>query len=204
MGLVINWDQFQTQLRLWDYVGTLKTILSALNNIKHCSKKIFLPRNGELVQLSHQSLMSMERSNHISYEGKVILSETWEYEKPEDSSEHPNGPSTNPPKLSWDEPLPTHLDKEFRNWINDIEIIAKYKVKRYLFGNSEKRYEKSPQRQEVEIHVFSDGGKHGCVIVIYARWEDGLGKFHMRRIFSVSWVVSLSSTIPVPQYLDDN
>ena len=32
--------------------------------------------------------------------GKVILSETWAYEKPQDSSEHPNGPSTRRSKLT--------------------------------------------------------------------------------------------------------
>ena len=51
--------------------------------------------------------------------GKVILSETWAYETPIDSSEHPNGPSTKRSKLTWDEPLPTHLYNEFRDWIKD-------------------------------------------------------------------------------------
>ena len=78
--------------------------------------------------------------------GKVILSETWAYEKPIDSSEHPNDPSTKRSKLTWAEPLPTHLEKEFREWIKDIELIANYKVKRYLFGSSGKRFQKPPPR----------------------------------------------------------
>ena len=89
--------------------------------------------------------------------GKVILSETWAYEKT-DSSEDPNDPSTKRSKLTWDEPLPIHLDKEFREWIKDIELISNYKVKRYLFGSSGKKFHKPPPTEGLELHVFSDGG----------------------------------------------
>ena len=78
----------------------------------------------------------------------------------------------------------------FRDWIKDIEIIAKYKVKQYLFGSSEKGFAKPPPRQQLEIHAFSDGGGAGFGIVMFVRWEQHLGKFHTRRIFSGSRVVS--------------
>ena len=86
--------------------------------------------------------------------GKVILSETWAYEKPIDSSEHPNDPSTKRSKLIWDEPLPTHLDKEFRDWIKDIELIANYKVKRYLFGSAGKSFENHHQYKDLNYMPF--------------------------------------------------
>ena len=131
--------------------------------------------------------------------GKVILSETWAYEKPIDSSEHPNDPSTKRSKLTWDEPLPTHLDKEFRDWIKDIELIANYKVKRYLFGSAGKKFRKPPPIQGIELHAFSDGGGAGFGIVIFVRWEHKPGKFRMRRIFASSRIVSSSSTMSVPR-----
>ena len=130
--------------------------------------------------------------------GKVILSETWAYTKP-DTSENPNDPSTKFSKLTWDESLPAHLDKEFREWIRDIELIANYKVKRYLFGSSGKKFRKPPPAEETEIHAFSDGGGNGYGIVVFVRWEQTPGKFGMRRIFASSRIVSSTSSMSVPR-----
>ena len=68
-----------------------------------------------------------------------------------------------------------------------------------MFGSSEEGFGKPPPRQKLEIHAFSDGGGAGFGIVIFVHWEQTPGKFCMRRIFSSSRVVSLSSTMSVPR-----
>ena len=46
---------------------------------------------------------------------------------------------------------------------------------------------------------MSDGGKNGYGIEIFFRWEHSPGRFHMKRIFSGSRFVSISSTMSVPR-----
>lgn len=83
--------------------------------------------------------------------GTVILSGAWAYEKPTESSDKPCQSRPKPLTLDRDESLPEHLDKEFRSWINDIEIIVKYIAKRYLFGCSDDGFEVPPPRKELNL-----------------------------------------------------
>ena len=91
--------------------------------------------------------------------GKVILSKVWAYETPTEqnnsggdsdetetkSTVQENVPANKegthkpklkkPIKLGWDDPIPKHLEVEFKTWIDDLKIIAEHSVKRYIFGS---------------------------------------------------------------------
>ena len=45
-------------------------------------------------------------------------------------------------KLPWDEPLPRHLENEFREWINELKDIIGQKVEIDNFGKTEKQFDK--------------------------------------------------------------
>ena len=93
--------------------------------------------------------------------GKVILSDTWAYEKvnehddningKEDVQKDPDNPNNKlkvkkSTKLSWDELLPDHLTKAFEDWIKDIEVMSTFKTSRYMFGKVNKKFNDPPPR----------------------------------------------------------
>ena len=101
-------------------------------------------------------------------------------------------------KLSWDEKLPEHLSKELRSWLADLEIVSKYTIKRYIFGEKDNELAPPPPRESLELHIFSDGGGDGYGVVVFIRWKDESGAFKMKRIIAPSRVVSPNSNLSVP------
>ena len=81
----------------------------------------------------------------------------------------------------------------------DLEIVSKYTIKRYIFGEKDNELEPPPPRGSLELHIFGDGGGDGYGIVVFINWKDGSVAFKMKRIFASSRVVSTNSNLSVPR-----
>ena len=136
--------------------------------------------------------------------GKAILSMAWAYEKPSNESEGCTNETENgirkrkSNKLDWDETLPPHIDKLFKEWIEDLKFVDEFKTTRYVFGTKDGVFETPPPRKLLEMHAFSDGGNDAYGIVIYLRWKSN-GSYQMKRIYAASRIVSKSNNMSVPR-----
>ena len=72
-------------------------------------------------------------------------------------------------KLTWDEALPRHLENEFREWMNELKDIIGYKVQRYIVGKTKNRFESPQAKDEMEVHVYCDGGGDSFGAVAFLR-----------------------------------
>ena len=101
-------------------------------------------------------------------------------------------------KLDWDETLPPHIDKLFKEWIEDLKFVDEFKTTRYVFGTKDGVFETPPPRKLLEMHAFSDGGNDAYGIVIYLHWKSN-GSYQMKRIYAASRIVSKSNNMSVPR-----
>ena len=104
-----------------------------------------------------------------------------------------------PRYLSWDESLPPHIDALFTDWLKDIELINEFRTNRYLFGKEDGEFVRPPSRDQLELHIFSDGGLLAYGIVVFIRFPSKEGGYKMRRIFATSRIISPKNNMSVPR-----
>ena len=91
-----------------------------------------------------------------------------------------------------------HLEKAFKDKVDELNEIVGYTVERYVFGETKDGFKPPPPIQQIEIHVFCDDGGDSFGAVAFLRWKDE-SVFKMRRIYASSRVVSPTSKLSVPR-----
>ena len=76
--------------------------------------------------------------------------------------------------------------------------IIGYKVERYIFGRNKNGLKPPPAKDEMEVHVYCDGGGDSFGAVAFLRWKEG-SEYKMKRIYAASKVVSPKSKLSVPR-----
>ncbi|XP_064629238.1 uncharacterized protein LOC135488533 [Lineus longissimus] len=68
--------------------------------------------------------------------------------------------------LGWDEPFPSHMEKQVRVWVDELPEVAQFAVPRCY---------KQDSSEETAIHTFSDASSqaYGAVIYVRSRYTDG-------------------------------
>lgn len=83
--------------------------------------------------------------------GKILLQRSWKL------------------KINWDDAIPEDIQSDWRNWLAEIENVAKLKIpRRYCSLDSIKKAEK------IQLHVFCDAGAeaYGCVAYIVTHFDN--------------------------------
>ena len=87
-------------------------------------------------------------------------------------------------KLSWDEPVPTNLQKIWVNYRDQLPLLNHIEFKKCITV---------PNQAEVELHGFSDASEKAYGACIYLRSTDTQGK-HTSLVCSKSRIAPLKST----------
>ena len=95
--------------------------------------------------------------------------------------------------------MPPNIDKLFSKWLNDIKLINEFRTNRYLFGKEDGEFIKPPAREQLELHIFSDGGLFAYGTVVFIRFRTKNGRYKMRRIFATSRIISPNNNMSVPR-----
>jgi len=74
--------------------------------------------------------------------------------------------------LSWDEPLPLHLDQEWRSYCEALPLLQGFSLPRNAFAAPH------PESTDIthQLHGFSDGSDHAHAACVYIRTEDSCGR----------------------------
>lgn len=76
--------------------------------------------------------------------------------------------------------MPSHLENQFREWINELKGIIGHSVERYVFEKTEYGLKPTPARHKMEIHIFYDGGGNSFEVVAFLRQKGG-SEYKMKR-----------------------
>lgn len=91
-------------------------------------------------------------------------------------------------KVSWDEPPPLEIVKQWRKYVSELKYLEKIRIPRWN-GMSPK--------SRIELHGFSDASAKAYAAVVYCRCEDNLGHVSTNLITSKTKVAPLEPiTIP--------
>ena len=93
--------------------------------------------------------------------GKLLLQESF------------NNKGLNNDSLKWDDNVPKELADKWEDWIEDIETVSTFKVKRYLF----EELAELPKREEMFLHTFGDAGGKCWGICSYVHYPLVYGQF---------------------------
>ncbi len=63
---------------------------------------------------------------------------------------------------SWDEPVPEHLEQEWRDWLGELHVLKQSSVPRRLITRDQ-------PIQDVQLHGFSDASCRGYGVAVYLR-----------------------------------
>ncbi|XP_075168937.1 uncharacterized protein LOC142241083 [Haematobia irritans] len=85
---------------------------------------------------------------------KILLRELWSH------------------KLSWDEPLPENLTRQWTTFRQDLISIQDFTLPRYILNDVTK----------LELHGFSDASIHAYSAAVYCRFVDDTGHTHVKLI----------------------
>ena len=67
-------------------------------------------------------------------------------------------------ELGWDSPVPDQCEREYREWIRELEQIDTVRIPRHMFDHE-------AGIRDVEMHVFCDASQKGFCAVVYYRWK---------------------------------
>ncbi|GFV40660.1 integrase catalytic domain-containing protein [Trichonephila clavipes] len=86
-------------------------------------------------------------------------------------------------EIQWDDPLPTHMEKEWKKWCEDLPHLRNLKVPRLVLDSTLLEH-------DVELHSFCDASKKAYGAAIYLRTKSRNG-------ISVKLVTSKSRVAPL-------
>lgn len=89
--------------------------------------------------------------------------------------------------LSWDEPIPQAMSRQWTAWLQDLERISEFKVNRCIKPNGYKVL-------KAQLHHFADGSDHGYGTVAYLRMQDQEGKVQLAFMLGKARVAPLKQT----------
>ncbi|GFX40050.1 integrase catalytic domain-containing protein [Trichonephila clavipes] len=86
-------------------------------------------------------------------------------------------------EIQWDDPLPTHIEKEWKKWCEELPHLQNLKIPRLVLDST-------LQEDDVELHSFCDASKKAYCAAIYLRTKSRNG-------ISVKLVTSKSRVAPL-------
>ncbi|KAK7909879.1 hypothetical protein WMY93_014563 [Mugilogobius chulae] len=91
-------------------------------------------------------------------------------------------------RLSWDDPIPKSMSQCWTTWLQDLQKLEEFKVKRCIKSSTCKG------THVAQLHHFADGSNHGYGTVSYLRLQDESGNVHLAFMLGKARVAPLKQT----------